>query len=541
MSHAQYAEHLSKNAKMNDKHRKGSFSSAGTKGSSSSVGTNDSFHSSPPPPIHQSSGNALDTGYGSPLDTSPLRLDDEPTLPDLKGKQRETYLSAEEAFANFKLRPDSPAPRFGYGTNKPPHMRPIPFPPALGLTDRSGKVVSLNDPRSHNNSFLNRNFFVDESVMGTPPISPFFPGVGRHPGQPAQVQPAHGYWGRLDSHVPATQPAQYEPAQGCQYLQVPPTHLQSRDAGAIFPPHPNLPEVDQQSQRQTRRQSTDQVFRPMHAAMARLNLQSSLGSPHPPTRHPPIQANPMEKVMLGFSPNYMGNIHIDKNKSANIPEDENCSLWLTGLPPAITYTQLLSAIRGIGRVYQTHINLPEPEKGHYTAACKVVFFDRPSAQRFWDRYGPGGFCVRGFPEVGRVAWNRVRSAAIEGPNAKKLSRVLLISGPPQLVNTYFLTQYFQSKLEFNVDVIINHQSDDEHRALVEYRFASFRCQAESAKMAISREMWAHNVQVWFWNDPCDVDGESQEGGAEQVFGASAGVGPATYRHPAHVAKSWRQQ
>lgn len=484
--------------------------------------------------------------HGSPLDTSPFRPDEEPTLPDLKGKQRETYLSAEEAFANFKLRPDSPAPRFGYGMKKPPHMSPIPFPPALGLTDRSGKVVPLNDPRSHNNSFFDQTFFVDESIMATPPISPCFPGVGRHPGQPAQVQPARGYWGRLDSHVPATQPAQYEPARGCQYLQVPPTHLQSRDAGAIFPPHPNLTEFEQQSRdRQTRRQSTDQVFRPMHAAMARLHLQSSYpGNPLPPARQIPLlqqQANPMEKVMLGFSPNYRGNIHIDKNKSANIPEDENCSLWLTGLPPNVTYNQLLSTIRNIGRVYQTHINLPEPEKGHYTSACKVVFFDRPSAQRFWDRYGVGGFCVRGFPDVGRVAWNRVRSAAIEGPNARKLSRVLLISGPPQLVNPYFLTQYFQSKLEFNIDVIINHQSDDEHRALVEYRFASFRCQAESAKMAISRELWAHTVQVWFWNDPCDVDGESQEAVAGQVFGASAGVGPATYRHPAHVAKSWRQQ
>ena len=42
------------------------------------------------------------------------------------------------------------------------------------------------------------------------------------------------------------------------------------------------------------------------------------------------------------------------------------------------------------------------------------------------------------------------------------------------------------------------------RALVEYRFGSFRCQAESAKMSLAREFQDQGVRAWFGPDPCDI-------------------------------------
>ena len=36
--------------------------------------------------------------------------------------------------------------------------------------------------------------------------------------------------------------------------------------------------------------------------------------------------------MAGFSPNYRGNINLASNRSANIPEDQNCSVFIQGLP-----------------------------------------------------------------------------------------------------------------------------------------------------------------------------------------------------------------
>lgn len=84
-------------------------------------------------------------------------------------------------------------------------------------------------------------------------------------------------------------------------------------------------------------------------------------------------------MIKGFSPNYKGNPDLDRNRSATIPEDMNCSLFLVGLPADVTTHELLAGVRNVGRVYATHINPPEPEKGHEQSAAKIVFFERSAA------------------------------------------------------------------------------------------------------------------------------------------------------------------
>lgn len=252
------------------------------------------------------------------------------------------------------------------------------------------------------------------------------------------------------------------------------------------------------------------------------------------------------RIMAGFSPNYRGNINIERNRSAAIPEHENCSLFILGLPPNLTTRQLLAGIRGFGRIYATHINRPEPSRGHMTCAAKIIFFEREPAARFHAAHSPenGGFVVGGMRA--RVLWNRIRTAAqpagppvsvVQGPSwcpyqqqqqqqqqspsgsgfgnaaasaavaraGRHRSRVLLIYGPSSFVNYHSLTAYFQSKLEFQIDEVfpLAVSSGPDDGVLLEYRFGSFRCQAEAAKMALTRE-YPDTVKVWFGEDPCDA-------------------------------------
>lgn len=87
-------------------------------------------------------------------------------------------------------------------------------------------------------------------------------------------------------------------------------------------------------------------------------------------------------LLKGFSPNYRGDPDVARNQSAAIPVEANCSLFLVGLAPDLTTRELLSGIRGVGRVYATHINPPAPERGHVFSAAKVVFFERAGAGEF---------------------------------------------------------------------------------------------------------------------------------------------------------------
>lgn len=228
----------------------------------------------------------------------------------------------------------------------------------------------------------------------------------------------------------------------------------------------------------------DRVFRPMESRAQRGC------SPH----------EALDLMVKGFSPNYRGNPDLERNRSALIPAEANCSLFITGLSPDLTTHLLLRSIRNMGRIYATHINGPEPSRGHQTCAAKVVFFERTAAERFYERYKNTGFMVTGRPfHIGRVVWNRIRSREVDAGGRK--SRVLIISGPRSIVNERSLHNYFASKIQFQVDEVItavpSMRLGSEERALVEFRFGSYRCQAESARMALSREFKEHGVYCEF--------------------------------------------
>ncbi|KAK4155014.1 hypothetical protein C8A00DRAFT_32193 [Chaetomidium leptoderma] len=209
-------------------------------------------------------------------------------------------------------------------------------------------------------------------------------------------------------------------------------------------------------------------------------------------------------LLKGFSPNYRGDPDLLRNQSAAISAEGNCSLFLVGLAPDLTTHELLSGIRGVGRVYATHINPPVPERGHVYSAAKLVFFERQGAEFFYDLYSTTGYATPRNPHLrARVTWNRVRSAEIDKEGRR--SRVLLVSGPPAIVSRAFLGAYLDTKMVYQLDEVVHHgASDDGGRVLLEFRFGSFRCQAEAARMALMREFREAGVVCEYGCDPCDA-------------------------------------
>ncbi|KAF5628775.1 uncharacterized protein FTJAE_8725 [Fusarium tjaetaba] len=235
------------------------------------------------------------------------------------------------------------------------------------------------------------------------------------------------------------------------------------------------------------RQQNARGFRPM-AAIAR------------PPSHTAREDEARESV---FSDNYKGE-HNTRNASAlSLTADQNCALWLTNLPPDVTHHELLGQIRNVGRIWCSVINEPDWER-HQTAAAKVVFFTPGPAQLLLSKSLTRGISVRGFPV--RVTHNRVKygEQGVLGP----ASRVLIITGKSTFVNPSSLTKFFEERFVFEVDeiteLIVQGDASKGGRSVVEYRFGSFRCQAQMGKMALEKDRPQGFEKVEFGEDPCEV-------------------------------------
>ncbi|KAK0723633.1 hypothetical protein B0T21DRAFT_294412, partial [Apiosordaria backusii] len=199
--------------------------------------------------------------------------------------------------------------------------------------------------------------------------------------------------------------------------------------------------------------------------------------------------------------NYMGNRNNPANLSANIPNSENTSVFVTNLPPDITYTELFRALalRPCGRIFATHINEADIDKGHMFSAAKIVFFTKVGARTFLEL----GLTIRGLRA--RIVPNRIRVAEPQIPQSH--TRVLHITGPAHLVSIHNLREVFKAhKLEHQDEEIIIHPASAFHPPgwnNLEWRFASYRCQAAIAKRIIETKYRKLGMYVRFGLDPCD--------------------------------------
>ncbi|KAI1108219.1 hypothetical protein F5Y14DRAFT_459933 [Nemania sp. NC0429] len=208
--------------------------------------------------------------------------------------------------------------------------------------------------------------------------------------------------------------------------------------------------------------------------------------------------------------NYGGDLIVPRNDSADIPADLNTSVWITNLPPDCTYSDLLSTIRDTGKVYAAVLS---PAGGqHTTAAAKIVFFDVEGRRRLEKRASAGAFAVGAY--VPSVVPNRVRTAA--RPAGGPQSRVLLISGPADIVNEPFLRPRFQAFCGFDIEYVRDYpprrddgsgsssRSTTTNTVTMEWAFASYRCQAERVYAALrSVAETVGCICVEYGHDPCD--------------------------------------
>ncbi|KAI1452302.1 hypothetical protein F4805DRAFT_470979 [Annulohypoxylon moriforme] len=196
--------------------------------------------------------------------------------------------------------------------------------------------------------------------------------------------------------------------------------------------------------------------------------------------------------------NYRGDCNLSTNTGANVPEDKNTNLWITGLPSSITIRELLAAITRTGRVRSTVINAPTGSIT--TAAASISFFKRSDAEILYRKIEQGGIMFRGrYPSV---QWNRNRVGEGEAPS--HASRVLLIAGDLDIVNEPYLNSFFDKKFVYEIDQIINHGAVDGYGgpiSRIEYRFGSWRSQASSARLALMLELKGF-LLVEYGPDPC---------------------------------------
>lgn len=266
------------------------------------------------------------------------------------------------------------------------------------------------------------------------------------------------------------------------------------------------------------------------------------------------------RIQIGISPNYQGNPLNPKNRSADIPDRENCALFLTNLPARCSYQDLLQALalHRPGRIFSTYINRPrsgydhahpetdasaaglypryEEEKtsmentsnipsaaadglaapryvpaSYKTSAAKVIFYHPHEAQRLLAAAVRGDLRVGRRKASGRL--NRHRTAA-QGPAQERTSRVLRIAGPAALVREDRLRTLFARFFEYHTEsVLVLAEGEEEeepqkeegvgrhHWRVLEWRFASLRAQAEVAFQLLQNE-YAGVVEVQYAVDPC---------------------------------------
>lgn len=192
---------------------------------------------------------------------------------------------------------------------------------------------------------------------------------------------------------------------------------------------------------------------------------------------------------------YRGDPNVAANFSANIPDSENCALWIMGLPANVNHTTLLAAIRDIGRIYAAVIN--PPTQDFVTAAAKLVFFSRAEAENMYRLVWSGKFVVNG-KTVRQVRWNKIKSSQFR---IEQRSRVIRITGPAHLMDLEFFTIFFKTRFAYELDQAFQVPSDTLGIAQQYWYFGSLRCQAESAKKAIDDELCGI-FEAEYVCDPC---------------------------------------
>ncbi|KAI0113944.1 hypothetical protein GGR51DRAFT_578207 [Nemania sp. FL0031] len=210
------------------------------------------------------------------------------------------------------------------------------------------------------------------------------------------------------------------------------------------------------------------------------------------------------------SPAYQGNLALRRNVPAEITDEENCRLRITGLPRDCTVHQLLGSIRDIGPVFASHIIHPSSSPPLQldsatdlsiweTAAASLTFWSAPAANEFLRRHDARPFTVENHQT--RVIRHRIRTESVD---VNGQSRVLRIVGDPSVVNPDHLERVFSYdwQIVYDTDYVqFNRNFGGGYSNEVIWAFGSFRAQAHTVHKNINR-CFAGRAQAVYMADPC---------------------------------------
>jgi hypothetical protein len=201
------------------------------------------------------------------------------------------------------------------------------------------------------------------------------------------------------------------------------------------------------------------------------------------------------------SPAYQGDPNLPGNRCAPIPDEQNCRLWITGLPAECTVHQLLGKIEGVGPVYACHVNAPilSGPKRCSTAAASLTFFTADAATRFLNESKKKPFAVDGCETS--IMRHRIKTESVP---VSGRSRVLLIVGDPDIVRIETLAFLFSEiwHIRFDTDHVLFMPSEQEGgRNKVVWAFGSFRAQAQVIFTNVNRYFEGRAFAL-YQSDPC---------------------------------------
>ncbi|KAK8083741.1 hypothetical protein PG996_002522 [Apiospora saccharicola] len=211
------------------------------------------------------------------------------------------------------------------------------------------------------------------------------------------------------------------------------------------------------------------------------------GAANPSAAYPPIRAqDPAYDPNFEFSKNYKGSRSSNQNRSHNIDDGINCSVFIRGLPPNCTPDMILAHIRGCGaKIWALSINAPDDRNPNHCAA-KLVFFQRCGVDWLFNHIRNGRFVITdeyGTSYTPNAVINKVKN----GPQALNdiRSRVLIVSGPSDLISVTSLDAFFKYDFYFEADCAFTTYDQDGWR-VIEFHFGSTRCQSENGYQALQR-------------------------------------------------------
>ncbi|KAK8140251.1 hypothetical protein PG984_000317 [Apiospora sp. TS-2023a] len=211
------------------------------------------------------------------------------------------------------------------------------------------------------------------------------------------------------------------------------------------------------------------------------------GPANPTAAYPPVRAeDPAYDPNFEFSKNYKGSRSSNQNRSHNIDDGINCSVFIRGLPPNCTPDMILYQIRGCGsKIWALSINAPDDRNPNHCAA-KLVFFQRCGVDWLFNHIRTGQFVIE--DEYGTsYRPNAVINKVKNGPQAPNdiRSRVLVVSGPRELITVTSLDAFFKYDFYFEADCAFTTYDQDGWR-VIEFHFGSTRCQSENGYQALLR-------------------------------------------------------